>query len=166
VLRQNGAVRLSENNSHDHNEWFWKKLEVYIKKASLKLTSQRREIAEHFLSMDGHISAEQLHSSLKKSGSKAGLATVYRTMTLLKEADLVDQKFFENQKATFEVVNPGEHHDHLICNSCGHVVEFESDQIEKLQLKVAKKFGFTLTDHRLELWGDCQIENCSRRGKK
>ncbi len=144
-------------------DWFWKKLDSHLKESSLKNTSQRAEIIRHFLEMSGHISAEQLHLSLKNTGSKAGLATVYRTMALLKDAGLVDQKFFGDQKATFEVINPGEHHDHLICNDCGYVAEFENDEIERIQELIAKELKFELTNHRLELWGKCLIKNCDRK---
>jgi Fur family ferric uptake transcriptional regulator len=143
--------------------WFWEKLAGHLSKTGLKNTSQRSEIIEHFLKMGGHVSAEQLHMSLKGADSKAGLATVYRTMGLLKEAGLVDQKHFGTSKAAFEVHDPNCHHDHLICRDCGFVVEFENEKIEKLQRDIAKKHGFELVDHRLELWGGCLKKNCEHR---
>ena len=143
--------------------WFWEKLAAYLSRQGLKNTAQRTEIIEHFLGMGGHVTAEEIHLSLKNIDSKAGLATVYRTMGLLKEAGLADQKHFGAAKAAFEVHDPNEHHDHLICRDCGHVVEFENDKIEKLQNDIAKKHGFELADHRLELWGNCLKKNCEHR---
>lgn len=137
------------------NRWFWDKLEQYLAKAQLKQSKQRNFIIEEFLRMNSHVSAEELYSRLKHSEHNPGLATVYRTLNLLREAGLVDQKQFADGKSVFEILAPGSHHDHLICVSCHKVIEFENDEIERLQEQVAKRYGFHLTHHSLELFGYC-----------
>ncbi|RYZ64204.1 MAG: transcriptional repressor, partial [Proteobacteria bacterium] len=127
----------------------------YLAKSQLKHSKQRNFIIEEFLSMNSHVSAEELYSQLKNMDHNPGLATVYRTLNLLKDAGLVDQKQFSDGKSVFEVMAPDSHHDHLICLLCHKVVEFENEEIERLQEQVAKKYNFKLTKHSLELFGHC-----------
>ncbi len=135
--------------------WFWERLDQYLAKAQLKQSKQRNYIIEEFLKMDSHVSAEELYGHLKGSDQNPGLATVYRTLNLLREAGLVDQKQFTDGKSVFEVLTPGSHHDHLICLQCHKVIEFHNAQIEKLQEQIAKDYGFVLKHHSLELFGLC-----------
>jgi len=144
------------------HEWFWERLDQYLAKSQLKHSKQRNFIIAEFLQMKTHVSAEELYSQLKAMDHNPGLATVYRTLNLLKEAGLVDQKQFSDGKSVFEVMAPGSHHDHLICLSCHKVIEFENEEIEKLQEIVAKKHGFKLTKHSLELFGLCS--DCKDQG--
>ena len=137
------------------HEWFWERLDQYLAKSQLKHSKQRNFIIEEFLQMKTHVSAEELYSQLKSMDHNPGLATVYRTLNLLKDAALVDQKQFSDGKSVFEVMEPGSHHDHLICLTCHKVIEFENEEIERLQEQVAKKLGFKLTKHSLELFGHC-----------
>ena len=140
--------------------WFWDKLNAYLDTSKLKHSKQRNVIIEYFLKMDDHVSAEDLHAYAKEDGSTAGMATIYRTLNLLKDANLVEQKQFADGKAVFELNLPDSHHDHLICTKCGKVVEFENTQIEKLQEEVAKKYGMKLTHHSLDLFGICEKPKC------
>lgn len=143
-------------------EWFWERLDQYLAKSQLKHSKQRNFIIEEFLQMKTHVSAEELYSQLKSMDHNPGLATVYRTLNLLKDAGLVDQKQFSDGKSVFEVMEPGNHHDHLICLTCHKVIEFENEEIERLQEVVAKKLGFKLTKHSLELFGHCS--DCVKAG--
>lgn len=137
-------------------QWFLDGLEAYLARHQLKQTKQRKEIVAQFLQLGGHIEAEDLYASLKRSkGQGIGLATVYRTLNLLKDAGLVVQSSFVEGKAVFERVKPGQHHDHLLCIDCGKIVEFEQPEIEKLQQEIAQKHGFQLMFHKLELYGKC-----------
>jgi Fur family ferric uptake transcriptional regulator len=138
------------------HSWFWDELDSYLEKNQLKQTRQREQIVEHFLALNDHLSAEELFAQLKETGLNIGLATIYRTLNLLVDAGLLEQKTFAEGKTLFEVQVPGEHHDHLVCVSCGKIIEFENEQIEELQEKVAKKYGFTLKSHRLDLFGHCK----------
>lgn len=144
----------------DEFAWFWESLNAYLDKSKLKHSKQRNQIIEYFLDMNDHVSAEELHAHARQQGSTAGMATIYRTLNLLKDAGLVEQKQFADGKAVFELEYPDSHHDHLICTKCGKVVEFEDERIEKLQEEVAKKYGMKLTHHSLDLFGVCVSPEC------
>ena len=143
--------------------WFWERLDEYLAKSGLKQSKQRNIIIEYFLDLDDHVSAEDLHAYAKDQGASAGMATIYRTLNLLKDAGLVEQKQFADGKAVFELNRPDAHHDHLICTQCGKVIEFESDEIERLQEEVAKKYGMKLTHHSLDLFGVCVKPKCKAK---
>lgn len=151
--------------SEQPNQWFWKRLNVYLDKANLKQSKQRNLVIECLLELEEHISAEDLHQHLKSRNNNTGLATVYRTLNLLKDAGLVEQKQFMDGKSVFEIISPDSHHDHLICTICERVIEFENEAIERLQEKVAAEFGFRLADHRLDLFGECLDMSCQYRPK-
>lgn len=143
--------------------WFWESLEGYLAKKNLKQTRQRRRIVELFISLNTHASAEVLHKAVREDGHNVGLATVYRTLNILVDAGLVDQKSFGEGRFVYEIKTPGEHHDHLICLDCGTVIEFEDPDIEDLQEKVAGTHQFKLVSHRLDLFGHCQKQSCEHR---
>ncbi|MDD9950880.1 MAG: transcriptional repressor [Zetaproteobacteria bacterium] len=147
--------KVQSNSDETPYKWFWRALDDYLVKNSLKQTKQRKVIVQEFLAMNPHVDAEQLFERLRKMGYYFGLATVYRTLNLLKDANLVDQLAFSDGRSVFEVNTPDSHHDHLICTHCRKVVEFENEEIEKLQLKVAQHYGFSLESHRLDLFGRC-----------
>lgn len=136
-------------------QWFWEGLDAYLARKGLKQTQQRKQIIELFLSKDDHIDAEELYELARRQGYHVGLATVYRTLNLLKDACLVSQNNFSDGRSVYELLKPGQHHDHLVCLSCGKVVEFENNEIESLQEKIAKEYGFVLISHRLDLLGHC-----------
>ena len=140
----------------EDQSWFWTKLDRFLAEKNLKQTKQRKTIVEGFLRLKGHLSAEDLHAQINKEGHQIGLATIYRTLNLLKEAQLADQKQFADGKSVFEVLSPDTHHDHLICLSCRKIVEFENEEIEALQRKVASQYKFSLVDHTLDLFGYCE----------
>lgn len=144
----------------DHDQWFWDVLNAYLIQQSLKQTRQRKVVVEEFLKLDRHVDAEDLHNIVRKRDPRVGLATVYRTLNLLKEAGLADQKSFRDGRSVFEVHRPDHHHDHLVCLDCGKIMEFENEEIETLQNQVADKLGFKLTGHRLDLYGHCLKRNC------
>ena len=135
--------------------WFWEGLDHYLARNQLKQTKQRKVIVDHFLVMHDHLDAEELYEAVRKKGFNIGLATVYRTLNLLKDAGLVEQNAFSDGRAVYELLRPGTHHDHLICVSCGLVVEFENPEIEAMQKKVANEKDFQLISHRLDMYGKC-----------
>ena len=135
-------------------------LRDHLARKKLKLTKQREIILEAFLESD-HISAEDLHREISKRNVHVGLATIYRTLNLLCEIGIGEQRYFGDIKTVYDNVARKKHHDHLICEKCGKIIEFESPDIERLQEEMAKKHGFTLNRHRLELYGNCSDwENC------
>jgi Fur family ferric uptake transcriptional regulator len=129
--------------------------EAFLQARGLRLTGQRQRIAETFLEAEGHLSADEIYRQVKKRDARIGSATVYRTLKLLREAGLATGMSVGDGFARYEAPSGRGHHDHLICRACGMIVEFENGRIEALQLEVAKKHGFTVTDHKMELYGIC-----------
>jgi Fur family transcriptional regulator, ferric uptake regulator len=126
----------------------------YAKQKKLNTTAQREAIVEQFLRTPDHISIDELLARVRKRHPRVGYATVYRTLKLLVDGGLAVERQFGDGQARYEVV--GEHHDHLICTSCGLILEFEDNEIEALQEKIAERLGgFAVLRHRHELYGVC-----------
>ena len=127
---------------------------TYVADHRLNVTAQREAIVEQFLRTRDHVSIDELLAKVRKRQPKVGYATVYRTLKLLVDSGLAVERQFGDGQARYEVV--GDHHDHLICVKCGLILEFEDDEIERLQDKIAAKLGsFTVLRHRHELYGLC-----------
>ena len=142
------------------------RLTEYLKKNKLKVTKQRLAILDVFLSMDHHVSLDGLHLSISQKHPNIGLATIYRTMKLFVDANIAHERRFDDGLTRYEVLEDGEHHDHLICTICGHILEFEDDVIEMRQEKVAREYGMKIISHKLEIYGECvDSSNCDRRLK-
>ncbi len=131
-------------------------LEELCKKKGVRLTEQRKIIAQVMASSSDHPDVDELHKRINKIDSKISIATVYRTVKLFEEAGVVSKHDFKGGKARYEK-SPEEHHDHLIDVNSGEIIEFVDEDIELLQKKVADKLGYTLVDHRLELYGTKKI---------
>jgi len=126
-----------------------------LRKAGLKVTLPRVKILQLLESSETrHLSAEDVYKALIEADEDVGLATVYRVLTQFETAGLVERHHFEGGHSVFEL-STMEHHDHLVCSKCGLVEEFYDEVIENQQLKIAKKFGFEITDHSLYLYGIC-----------
>ena len=133
-------------------------IEKTCKEKNVRLTDQRRIIAkvmsdskEIYGSKD-HPDVDELHKRASAIDNKISIATVYRTVKLFEEAGIVEKHDFKGNKARYEK-SPDEHHDHLIDINSGEIIEFVDKEIEELQVKVAKKLGYKLVDHKLELYG-------------
>ena len=118
----------------------------------VKLTDQRKIIAKIISDSQDHPDVDELYKRASKIDSKISIATVYRTVKLFEEAGIVAKHDFKGGKARYEELNEG-HHDHLIDIKTGEIIEFVDEEIEKLQQKVADKYGYKLVDHKLELYG-------------
>lgn len=130
-----------------------------LKKAGLKVTHPRVIVLQILQSApDNHFSAEDIYRRLLDDGKDVGLATVYRVLNQFEDADIVDRHHFEGGKSVFELANKI-HHDHLMCLSCGRIVEFVDEVIEKQQESLAKRHQMRLTHHSLYLYGYC-ISGC------
>ena len=116
------------------------------------MTEPRRVIARILSTSDDHPDAEELQRRANSMDSSISLATVYRTVKLFEDAGIIERHDFRDGRARYEEV-PDEHHDHLIDIKTGGVVEFHSEEIEELQIEIARKLGYKLVDHRLELYG-------------
>ena len=121
-------------------------------KKGVRLTEQRKLIAKVMSESKDHPDVDELHKRVNKFDSKISIATVYRTVKLFEESGIVAKHDFKGNKARYEETTQ-EHHDHLIDINTGEITEFVNEDIEKLQKKVAEKFGYKLVDHRLELYG-------------
>ena len=118
----------------------------------VKLTDQRRIIAKVMSESTDHPDVDELYNRVSKIDSKISIATVYRTVKILEEAGILVKHDFKAGKARYEQIRES-HHDHLIDVKSGEIIEFVDDEIENLQKKVAEKYGYTLVDHKLELYG-------------
>jgi len=123
-----------------------------LRKAGLKVTLPRLKILEILEeAKQRHLSAEDIYKELLKAGEDIGLATVYRVLTQFEAAGLVTRHNFEGGHSVFEL-DDGDHHDHMVCVETGDVVEFVSEEIERLQSAIAEEYGFELLDHSLVLY--------------
>ena len=118
----------------------------------VKLTDQRKIIAKIMSDADDHPNVDELYKRVSKIDSKISIATVYRTVKLFEEFGILAKHEFKGGKARYEELNES-HHDHLIDVKSGEIIEFVDEEIEKLQKKVADKYGYKLVDHKLELYG-------------
>jgi len=127
-------------------------IEEKCKIKGVRLTDQRRVIAEVMSNSDDHPDVDEMHKRVNKIDKKISIATVYRTVKLFEEFGIVEKHEFKGGKARYEE-SPKEHHDHLIDINSGEIIEFVDKDIEILQTKVAEKLGYKLVDHKLELYG-------------
>ena len=127
-------------------------IEGKCKQKGVRLTDQRKIIAKVMSESVNHPDVDELHKKISKLDSKISIATVYRTVKLFEEAGIVSKHDFKGNKSRYEQA-PEEHHDHLIDINSGEIKEFVNEEIEKLQKEIAKKLGYKLVDHRLELYG-------------
>lgn len=118
----------------------------------LRMTEQRRVIAQILQDSSDHPDVEELYRRSSAIDPKISIATVYRTVKLLEDSGIIERHDFRAGRSRYETV-PDEHHDHLIDLKTGTVIEFHSAEIEALQEKIAREHGFRLVDHRLELYG-------------
>lgn len=130
-------------------------LKIYLTEKGLKRTHQREVIANLFFSPPHrHYRIEEILAKSRDKDPSISYATVYRTLLMFVEAGLALQRQFGKGQSLFEALCD-HHHDHLICTHCGTITEFENNTIEKLQDQMAKKHGFKLTHHKMELYGLC-----------
>ncbi len=130
---------------------------VLLKKNNLKFTIQREVILDTLYNSDEHLTPESLHNLIqnKHPDLKTGIATVYRTLSLLEDSDMVTSLSFGAQGKKYEL-GAKEHHDHLICTKCGTITEFVDDEIEARQRAITDELGFKMSDHSMQIYGICQ----------
>lgn len=125
-----------------------------IKSLGIKITKHKLAILKLF-DIYKHLEANKIHSLLNKKNVKISLATIYRILASFEAKNIVIKHNFNDCQAIYELLNPGEHHDHLICIKCHKVIEFFDDDIEKIQNLIAKKNQFIIVNHCLNLYGVC-----------
>jgi len=128
------------------------RIEKLCLEKNMRMTEQRRVIARVLSAATDHPDVEELHRRAHAVDPHISIATVYRTVRLFEEAGIIDRLDFRDGRSRYEE-HTGEHHDHLIDMKSGKVVEFVDEEIEALQIAIARKLGYKLVDHRLELYG-------------
>ena len=128
-----------------------------LKKNSLKYTVQREVILETLYNSDIHLTPESLHHLIQEKYPelKTGIATVYRTLSLLEDSGVATSLSFGAQGKKYEL-GTKKHHDHLICTACGSITEFVDEEIEKRQQKITQELGFKMSDHSMQIYGICK----------
>ena len=126
----------------------------YLEEHSLKHTKQRDAILGVFLEATGHITSEEIYQRVQDAHPSIGYTTVYRTMKLLCDAGLANERRFDDGVTRYEIAQ--EHHDHLVCVRCGKIIEFECRMIESTQNEIAARYSFQVLRHRHELYGHCE----------
>ncbi len=138
-----------------------KKLEQFLREKGYKFTPERQVVVREVFSSHGHFDAEELYRRIKRRNKKVSLATIYRTLPLLVKSGLIREVMRCQGKGVYEHIWGHSHHDHLICVSCGKVIEFSEDRIEKLQDDICARFQFQPVEHRLGIRGYCK--DCQKR---
>ncbi|NLW25717.1 MAG: transcriptional repressor [Clostridia bacterium] len=135
-----------------------------LKAKEYKMTPQRKVIIDVFTqNQQGHLSAEDVYQIVKKTHPELGLATVYRTLDLLAELDILKKINFGDGRLRYEFIQEDDHHHHhLICLSCGEVTEFGEDLLEGLETTITRSSGFKIVDHQLKFYGYCS--KCQEKG--
>jgi len=119
---------------------------------NMRMTDQRRVIARVLSNAEDHPDVEEVYKRSTDIDDQISIATVYRTVRLFEEADILERHDFRDGRSRYELVTES-HHDHMIDIESGEVIEFFDDEIEQLQKVIAKKLGYKLVDHRMELYG-------------
>ena len=144
-----------------------KSIEDFMRSKGFKLTRPRRRVVEKLLAVKGHVSADELIDLLREGGTPVSRATVYRTLGIVSQSGLIDGHDFDGGRRVYEPMVGRAHHDHLFCISCGKVIEFQEEAIERLQDRVVARYRFTPVYHSHKIFGYC--EGCSKnapgRGK-
>jgi Fur family ferric uptake transcriptional regulator len=140
-----------------------KAIEEFMRSRGLKLTGPRRRVVEKLLAVKGHVAADDLIELLRKDKTPVSKATVYRTLALVSQSGLIDGHDFDGGKRLYEPMVGRAHHDHLFCITCGKVIEFEDEGIEKLQDAVVRRHQFTPVYHSHKVFGYCAA--CKGKGR-
>ena len=130
----------------------------------LKYSSKREAIATYFLNADRHFTVEQLYREIRLTYPRIGYSTVYRTLKLLADCGIAAVHHFEEDEARFEPIHREQHHDHLVCERCGRLIEFTHEGVEQFQKDIAEKYGFAVRSRELQLYGICK--KCRKKRKE
>ena len=129
----------------------------------LKITPQRLKLAEWIFKVHEHFTVDDIIDSLKNEGEKVSTATAYRMIQMMQDLGLLLKHDFGKGQSYYESTPGHPHHDHIICNDCGKIVEFCEEELEKLKTKIAFKNKFNMTFHSLHIYGDCLRKNCPHK---
>jgi Fur family transcriptional regulator, ferric uptake regulator len=161
-----GTLGASERPKGPNLDRLRQNLDDYMVEKGLRTTEQRRLIVQAFFDTTEHLTIEELLDRVRALDSRVGYATVYRTMKMLAEGGIANELHFGDGLTRYELADQDSHHDHLICEECGLIIEFEEPLIEELQHRVAASHNFEVLHHRHELYGRCRDqESCRTRQK-
>lgn len=160
-MRKEDNCQKHESNGYRH--LLQKECRELLKKYGLKVTTQRVVILEVLSNRpDEHLTVEEIYDCVKNKYPEIGLATVYRTIQMLSEINLIDKLNLDDGYVRYEIgkqeENCGHHHHHLICIDCGQVFTFQDDLLENLENQIQKTMNFQIVDHEVKLYGHCS--NC------
>lgn len=139
------------------------RFQEYLQQQGLKLTAERTALLREIFSIHYHFEADELLFKMKEKAVKISRATVYRTLELLVKSGMVRRVHLGEDHYHYEHVTGNSHHDHLICTTCGGVIEFHDEELERLQMAICEKKKFTPTFHNLQILGVC--DSCRRKGQ-
>ncbi|MBM4043487.1 MAG: transcriptional repressor [Planctomycetes bacterium] len=138
--------------SHETKE---ERFEQFLKRRGLKLTAEREAILARAFAKHRHFEAEDLLFEMRQGGSRVSKATIYRTLPLLVKCGLLREVIHGEKHAHYEHVFGHGHHDHMVCVQCGRVIEFSSQELERIQNRLCRRFGFEAESHRMQISGSC-----------
>jgi Fur family ferric uptake transcriptional regulator len=138
---------------------------AFLRERNLPVTPQRLAIADVVLSADRHLSVDDVASALRDRGNRIGTATVYRTLDVLVESGLAVERDFGEGFRRFEPARDAPHHEHLLCTSCGNVIEFRDERLDRITTLHAEAHGFARQRHRLVIYGVCPECQRGRRAR-
>ena len=140
------------------------KFRYYLKERGLKFTPERDAILKTVFTVHGHFDVEELYKNLSENDKNISRATIYRTIPLLQECNLIQETLYCVGNTKYEYIYEHEHHDHLVCLKCGSIIEFFDGRIEKLQEEICKRYQFNAVEHRLGIKGYCK--ECQKKDEK
>ncbi len=136
---------------------------AYLEKHRLRKTSERYAILEEIYRLDKHFDAESLYQSLREAGHSLSRATVYNTLDLLLQCDLVSKHQFDSSQAQYEKAYGFRQHDHLICLDCNRVLEFCDPRLQEIESTIGNLLNFKIQHHSLTLYGTCRTADCEHK---
>ena len=139
------------NNNHFEKSNF----RILIENDNIGRTEERLNIIDTFLDTEEHVTLDDMIDLLKKAGYDYQPDFVRQCLNRFVEHGFAQKKTFEGQAPRYEHHHLGKHHDHFICTKCGNIIEFDNDEMEKLQLKIASNLGFHMLQHKMEIYGIC-----------
>ena len=147
-----------------------RRFEAFLRPKRLKMTNQRRRLVRTALEQAGHFTAEDFHDRLRRAGENVSMATVYRGLSLLAEAHIVEAHDFADGQLRYERMLDRVHHDHMVCVDCRQVIEFQNCRIEELQEEVVHRHDMEIKDHSLTIFVTCnalkRAGHCDVREKR
>jgi Fur family ferric uptake transcriptional regulator len=156
------VLRLSRN-SKPKLDLEIERFQEFLRGQNLKLTGERVALVREIFSTHYHFDADELLFKMKEKNVKISRATIYRTLELLVKSGMVRRVHLGEDHYHYESVGPDSHHDHLVCTTCGDVVEFHDDELEQRQIEICAHYKFEPTFHNLQILGVCN--RCRKRGE-